>query len=257
MKRGFTLIELLVVVAIIAILAAMLLPALNRAREQAKAAACQQNMKNMATAMQMYMSDYGGYTTWFPKSSLGNTPYGQCCFDVYWYEVWTPYTDGIEVFNDPVLNPRRIGNSSNAAGKGQGHTVGGYTFTRRDDFIADYIWNYYSQDAGAYARRTIDEILFPSTTLGLMDHQSSGWSSVIQYGPGALPVAPTTSQDGGINAPYSYRSPRYHLGGANFMYMDGHVKYFAADFLGRDWYEASSARQWLRTRWDIDRPGRK
>ena len=56
-RRGFTLIELLVVIAIIGILAAMVFPVFARARESARKAVCLSNVKNLALAIQMYLSD--------------------------------------------------------------------------------------------------------------------------------------------------------------------------------------------------------
>lgn len=100
-KHGFTLVELLVVIAIFAILVAMILPALARAREAARRTVCQANLRQFSLVNRMFADEHGG---WWPHPSIdhgGNDPtfqYKRMSAWVGWYQVFPEYV------SDPKIN---------------------------------------------------------------------------------------------------------------------------------------------------------
>ena len=96
-SRGFTLIELLVVIAIIAILAAILFPVFARARENARRASCQSNLKQIGLGILQYVQDYDEhYPMYRMMGSTGSAvrPYG-------WADAIQPYVKSIQFLQCP------------------------------------------------------------------------------------------------------------------------------------------------------------
>jgi len=107
MRRAFTLIEMLVVIAIIAILAGLLMPALSRAREEGRKTACLSNQHQVGLSLLMYQGDYRDWPSWLVTTG-GNT-YGDSSLSIA--ELYRNYGETVDLFvcpsteDDVIMTP--------------------------------------------------------------------------------------------------------------------------------------------------------
>ena len=97
-RRGFTLVELLVVIAIIGILIALLLPAVQAARESARRMSCSNNLKNLGLAMHNY------------HDTVGSFPYGFSDLEALWTAPILPYVEQRPLHDTLIFRESGVGN---------------------------------------------------------------------------------------------------------------------------------------------------
>ncbi len=119
-RKQFTLLELLIVIAIISVLAAMLLPALNKARDKAKSSACIGNLKQIGVYSLLYADDYDGWIVPAqqknpgPDTTINDIIVGT---DLFWAETLGAYyirdrAGYISMFSCPAM-PEKMGGTGN------------------------------------------------------------------------------------------------------------------------------------------------
>jgi len=248
--KGFTLIELLVVISIIAVLLAVLMPAMRKIKEVARDTSCKSNLKNIGLAVNMYLDDYGrkipntGSSNGFLWQSASGTPLQPGVSDAYWGTYFKDYLKETKIFGCPSL--QRVP-------EGLIYSYSGYSDPAKVIQHAAYGLNHHSRARG----RNTNTIKRPDEFIYCTDHaepRPEGASDDAFHNndrPGTNNL--TSYRPGGSRAIYYRQIFRHNIrypdadktgGRANILWLDGHVTHLeetTGDDVRMRWYTGDAS----------------
>lgn len=224
---GFSLVELLVTLGVVAVLAAILVPAVQKVREQSGNARCVSNLRQIGAGMSLYSQDQGVY----PYHITGNTR---------WFD---GSSDAMSFFSGPYLNiserSSRFAPAPSASAKGRLFDCPVMNMKDKEElgpeeWTSDYFD--YAQNISLCGRAPGS---IPRLSKTVLVAEGGNYSRVKAKGVNGLTyTANAPSGPGGTAWNYADRPPLVfvHRGGGNFLFVDGHVGWHTSSEMEEEWF---------------------
>ena len=225
LHQGFTLIELLVVIAIIAILAAILFPVFARARENARRASCQSNLKQIGLGALQYSQDYDEQfiTAWYGPGTLSLPSEGTLHYK--WMDSIQPYVKSTQLFVCPSASSGLANGNTGQYVPAKNLGTAGNPASPNDKYYGSYSYNssyWGNNDAATDGQETTNpsgkalaQVAAPATSVWVLDGNGSFEVAWETKGNHQAPAGTLRTANGVVER---------HLDTTNVLFCDGHVK---------------------------------